>query len=259
MIIYSWNMLYENKELTKALVFIERASFDIFCLQEVPEDFLLSLKSLPYHSAYVCEVELTTKLRAFPIYSVILSKYPILNREEITCADIPCQLRTNITRYILGFLSDERVIKMVNRKAFFVDVKVEGKPVRVHNLHLPLSHPSQRIKELQSVMEKNSLRERTILCGDFNILETFYISVLNWLLGGKLSDWFLYRNERKNIELYFKKVGFLNPFRNKITHPVSQSQLDHIVISQSCNVIRSTVIANRFGSDHRPIYMDVEL
>ena len=107
-------------------------------------------------------------------------------------------------------------------------------------------------------MQKNKLGDRTILCGDFNVLETFYISVLNWLLGGKFSDWFLYRNERKNIELYFKKVGFLNPFRNKITHTVSQSQLDHVVVPQGCNIIRSTVIANRFGSDHQAICVEVE-
>lgn len=259
MVIYSWNMLYENKELAKALAFVESASFDIFCLQEVPPDFLLSLKSLPYHSAYVCEVELSTKLRTIKTYSVILSKSPIVNQEEIICEDISFPLRTKMTRYILGFLSDERVIDVANRKALFVDLDVEGKPARVYNLHLPLSHPRQRIKELQGAMEKNSLRERTVLCGDFNILETFYISVLNWMLGGKISDWFLYRNERKNIELYFKQLGFLNPFRNKVTHPVSQSQLDHIVVPQGCNVMRSSVMTNRFGSDHRPIYVEVEL
>ena len=259
MIVFSWNMLYENKELQNAFNFIQETTFDIFCLQEVPEDFLTSLKTLPYYCAYVCEVELSTKLRTIKTYSVTLSKYPIVNQEEIICDDIPYPFRTKMTRYLLGFLQDERVKGVTNRKAFFADVKVDGESVRIFNLHLPLSHPTQRIKELERAMQKNELGERIIICGDFNILETFYISILNWLLGGRISDWFLYRHERRNIELYFKKLGFFNPLRNKVTHPLSQSQLDHILVPRNSTVISSKVMTKRLGSDHQPICVEVKL
>ncbi len=252
-------MLYENKELDRAFEFIKNSNFDVFCIQEVSEEFLARLKSLPYSISYINEIKLTSAIRSFPVHSVILSKYPITKQEEIAFTDFLPPIRKKIIRYILSLLHTEKIIKRENRTSFFADIQTDFGPMRIFNLHLPLSYPMQRIKELKESMTNYNPENRTIICGDFNILETFYISVLNWLLGGRLSDWIFHNRERKYMEEYFKKLGFSNPLYRHVTHPLSQSQLDHILVP-SPSVIKSVYVGtNRLGSDHCPIRIEADL
>ena len=69
-------------------------------------------------------------------------------------------------------------------------------------------------------------------------------------MGGKISDVLFYKRERLNIEEYFKKLSLINPLRGFITHPFSNSQLDHILVSNLFSVVKKTVLRDRIGSDH---------
>lgn len=254
MIIYSWNILFENKKLEEAFIFIKNAEFDIFCLQEVPGSMLEKLEGLEYSLEKVKEIQLSTDSKTFSIYSVVLSKHPILKSQEIHFTDPLPPLRTKFTRFVLSFLRRERIIKWENRVSFFIDLEIATKPLRVFNLHLPLLTPMQRMKELQQAMQNKT--DNMIICGDFNILETLYISLLNWLLGGSLADWFLYARERKAMEELFHSLGLINPFQGRVTHGLSRSQLDHILVSKSSEIKRLDIFdAN--GSDHNPIRIEI--
>ena len=46
--IYSWNVLYENKTFEDVYTYLQKLDFDVIALQEVPQDFLDKLKTLPY-------------------------------------------------------------------------------------------------------------------------------------------------------------------------------------------------------------------
>ncbi len=257
MIIYSWNMFYENKTLDQAFEFIKNSPFDIFCLQEVPEAFLSKLKTLPCEMAYVKEIELTTSSTQFAVYSVTLSKTPLIEQGEASYANTKSNLGSLIIRSIIDLPRAERVTKWENRKSFFITVQNGSEMFQVFNLHLPLTFPAQRMKELIETMSHCKSEKQVIVCGDFNILETFYIASLNWLFGGKLSDWFFYKRERTSMQKYFENLSLSNPLRGHSTHPISRSQLDHILVPQHAKIHKAAVIKNRFGSDHNPIMVEI--
>ncbi len=254
--VYSWNMLYRNRELDRAFQFIARNDFDIFCLQEVPEEFLKRLRTLPFHIAYRVDAEKMFPQGVISMFNVIISKHAIANQGEIPFSDYwpDAALRTQLFTRIMRLF---HFAPMRNRGGLYVDITKDGLTVRVFCLHLMLAHPSWRIKEFERAM-LNRDKKPTIVCGDFNILEKPHIAPLNWLMGGRFSDSLLYRRERTHVERRFVEYELTNALRGKLTHPLSRSQLDHILVSRSFSIKNAEVIPNRIGSDHHPIRVELE-
>ncbi len=255
--IYSWNVLFRNRELDRALAFIAQSDFDVFCLQEVSEEFLKCLRTLPCHIAHTIEGDLTFGREHTTIFSIILSKHPIINSHEISLAYYAPGLKR---RFIAWFMYKLRMWAEVtgNRHALFADIETsERDRVRVFNLHLPLMHPDIRAEEFELVLMEHDLAQSTVVCGDFNILESPLITILNWLFGGRARDALFYRRERTRIEEQFATHGLHNALRGKVTYPLARSQLDHILVSRSFSIKNATVIPDRFGSDHHPICVEL--
>ncbi len=251
-------MYDENKKTKEAFDFIKQASFDFFCLQEVPPEFLEQLKTLPCCVAYRSESEITYKSKTHSIYNVILTKYPVATQGEILFADYNPYgtIRSFITSAILGrFRFDTRR----NRAAFYIDVQIDNQSVRVFNLHLALRHPLWREYEFEEGMKKFVIDKPTLVCGDFNILESLHTTFMNWGLGGRISDAIFYKRERTRREERFKELGLTNTLLGHMTHPFSQSQLDHILISSTFSVKSVEVVQNRMGSDHCVVKAEVTL
>lgn len=251
-------MLYRNRELDRAFRFIAESDFDIFCLQEVPEEFLKRLQTLPYFIAYRTDVERLFESGTVQNYVAILSKHPIETQGEIPFLDY-WRLSPLRTRMFVWLMRPFGFSKVRNRGAVFADVRVPGlaSPIRVFNLHLILARPAWRLKEFEHAMLKRDAAKPTIICGDFNILEKPHIAPLNWLLGGRVTDALLYERERTHIEKRFVEHELINPLRSTITHPLSQSQLDHILVSRSFSIKNAEVLLDRIGSDHHPIRVEL--
>lgn len=254
--IYSWNMLFSTRELNRAFSFIRDTDFDIFCLQEVPTAFLVRLKTLPYAIVYRVEVEKLHKSEVTPMFNVILSKNPIVAHGDILFPEY-WNLLPWRTRLFVHLMPDKKFSKIRNRSALYADIAVGEKLVRVFCLHLILAQPAWRLREFETAMTKYDSTQPTIVCGDFNIIESPFISPLNWLLGGSLADALYYHRERKNIEKSFATHELANPLRGRNTHSFAQSQLDHILVSYSFSVQKTDVISDRYGSDHHPICVEV--
>ena len=258
MIIYSWNMLFRNRELDRAFDFIAKSDFDIFCLQEVPEEFLKRLQSPPCRIAYRIDVERLFKEGTVRNYVVILSKHPIEAQGEIPFPDywplLPLRTRLFVRCMPSRFFSKTR-----GRGGLFADVRVPGVPktVRVFNLHLVQAHPAWRLKEFETAMAERDSSRPTIVCGDFNTTQAPHISILNWILGGRISDAALYNRERTHLERRFVEHALTNALIGGITHPLSQSQLDHILVSHSFTIKNAEVLPDRIGSDHHPICVEI--
>src|SRR3989338_2135782 len=254
--IYSWNMLFRNRELDRAFEFIANSDFDIFCLQEVPETFLVRLKTLHFSTASRIDVERIHGTDVARMFNVILSLHPISNSGEIPFPEywhlLP--LHTRIFVYLMPwhFFS-----KIRNRGGLYVDVTVGGKSIRVMNLHLILAKPAWRLEEFELAMAERDLSRPTIVCGDFNTIEAPHISILNWILGGKVSDAFFHQRERTNINKHFVQHELVNALAGSITHQLSRSQLDHILVSHSFTIKNAEVLPDPFGSDHHPIRVEV--
>jgi endonuclease/exonuclease/phosphatase family metal-dependent hydrolase len=255
--IYSWNMLFRNRELDRVFEFIAHADFDIFCLQEVPQDFLERLLALPCHHAYTIDVERIFSGTTIPNYLVILSRHPVAREARFAFPEywplLPLRARA-----FVHLMRPFHFSKIQNRGGFFADVELPSGSVRVFNLHLILAHPMWRLKEFEQAMVERDGALPTVVCGDFNILEKPHITLLNWLLGGRVTDVPFYRRERTLIEERFVAHELVNALRGESTHALSRSQLDHILVSRSFAIKSATVLPDCIGSDHHPICIEIE-
>ncbi|MDD2657591.1 MAG: endonuclease/exonuclease/phosphatase family protein [Candidatus Pacebacteria bacterium] len=255
--IYSWNMLFRNRELDRAFDFIAKSDFDIFCLQEVPETFLTRLKTLPCHIASRIDVERLFVNGTIRNHVVILSRHPIETQSEIPFPEY-WHLLPLRARFFVWLLRPFGFSKIRNRGGLYVDIATPAARVRVFNLHLILAQPAWRLTEFENAMLKRDPLRPTIVCGDFNILEKPHITLLNWMFGGRVSDVLLYNRERTRLTKRFVEHELVNALAGGITHPLSQSQLDHILVSHSFSLQKADILPDRIGSDHHPIRVEIE-
>lgn len=254
--IYSWNMLYRNRELERALDFIAHADFDVFCLQEVPERMLRMLQNLGPSIAYRVDAEKQLISGVVTLYNVILSKHPIAAQKEIPFPEY-WHLLPLWTRLFVRVMPDQLFSRIRNRGGIYADITMNDRLVRIFNLHLILAQPAWRLREFETAMAERDPSRPTIVCGDFNTLERPHITPLNWVLGGRVTDALFHRRERTRIEKRFVEHELLNPLAGRSTHPLSRSQLDHILVSRSFSIKNATVLPDRFGSDHHPIFIEI--
>lgn len=255
--IYSWNILYRNKELDRAFEFISHTDFDLFCLQEVPEAFLARLKTLPCSLvSHVDTKKVISSAQTVTMYNVILSKHQITAQGEIPFPEYWHLLPWH-TLLFVRLMPSRFFSKIHNRGALYVDIMMQGASVRIFNLHLTIAQPALRLKEFELAMAERDSSKPTIVCGDFNILEKPHITPLNWLLGGRVTDALFYRRERATIEKHFAEHELVNPLYGGITQTLSQSQLDHILVSNSFSIQNADILPDRLGSDHHPIRVEI--
>lgn len=258
MIIYSWNILFSNRSLEKAFAFIRDADADIFCLQEVPEAFVERLRTLPYAVASVQETErIDADGRRIRQELVVLSRYPLQNIQKIELPRREMQFGkrsrffARLMVWIFGW-----ALGTGERNALVVDVTTPTGSLHIYNLHLSLTNPAWRLEEFEHALQARDPKTPTIVCGDFNVLETPHITLLNWMFGGKFSDIFRNRRERTHIEKQFVAHELKNPLRGKRTQTLSRSQLDHILIPHTLSIRNARVLTDRMGSDHHPISVE---
>ena len=254
--VYSWNIFFRNTDFDRAFDFIEHLDFDILCLQEVPESFLERLSRLDVHIASAPDVDRLFAHGTEHNFLVILSRHSIVAKSAFAFTTLKMPLRT---RLFVRAMRRAHWSRVENRHGFFADIVVEGraKPIRVFCLHLILAHPAARRQELDIAMREIDPSLPTIVCGDFNILDTPLVAPFNWLLGGRLSDALRWRRERREIESRFAASGFVNPLRGRHTH-IFGAQLDHILVSSEFSVVRANVEHRWIGSDHYPVFVELE-
>ncbi|MDP2593729.1 MAG: endonuclease/exonuclease/phosphatase family protein [bacterium] len=255
--IYSWNMFFNNKEQERALAFIREADFDIFCLQEVPTSFLERLKTLPYYLISHVDVGRFVPRRE-QTYLVVLSRHEIMRHKPFLFPDYWPMLPWR-TRLFVALMRPFNWGPLENRGGMYADVSLgeERGSVRVFNLHLVLAHPTWRLQEFETAMTNRDPSLPTIVCGDFNILEKPHVTPLNWLAGGRITDALRYRRERMLIEERCVAHELTNALAGTMTHSISRSQLDHILLSRAFTVSDAQVVPARYGSDHHPIRVQV--
>ena len=254
--IYSWNVFSLNSDFERVFDFIAGADWDVFCLQEVPEEFLERLKMLPAHVTYaVDEILFLKKGKTQTNYAVVLSRSPIISSGAVPFPSFRLAPRTRHAVKLIYGVSD-----VEKHGAVYADIAAEGSRVRVFSLHLALAGgPSRRKIELEVVRELAEEAESSILAGDFNIVEHPLTKSFNWFVGSPMSESHPWHDERSAVENFFASLGFKNPLRGRVTHAWSRSQLDHILVPKGATVLKAEVIKKTYGSDHHPIFVEVAL
>ncbi|MBI4093592.1 endonuclease/exonuclease/phosphatase family protein [Candidatus Kaiserbacteria bacterium] len=254
--IYSWNIFFRNGNLERALEFIKNLEFDVLCLQEVPEEFLAKLQKLSAHIAFAPDVDRIYPDKIERNYLVILSRHPIVSHSAFALELPDPPLRT---RLVVKAMRIANWTRIANRHGFYADIAIEGSMtrLRVFCLHLTLAHPEARRREFETAMREYDPALPTIVCGDFNILDTPFVAPFNWLLGGSVGDALRYQRERAVFEERISTLGLVNPLSGQRTHVISR-QLDHILISRHFPIASAHVVGERHGSDHYPIHVEIE-
>jgi endonuclease/exonuclease/phosphatase family metal-dependent hydrolase len=252
--IYSWNVRYDNRKMQEVEKYIESLDADIIALQEVPEKLLEWLKTLPYFC--VSSTDWVNRYGKF--YLVILSKFPILTEKSLELSQDIYHNRDS--RLSLIF---KKIMKwggsFSNRTILGAEIELpDGTKCVVFSVHLFLLSGSEvRYKEFELLEKELESEGLYIICGDFNILSSPHITLINVLLGGTI-DQLLWWKEKRFFNKIFSRLGLCNPLAGKITHPISLSQLDYIILSSSFSLKRSKVLLQPHGSDHFPIMVEVK-
>lgn len=253
-----------NKDPDNALSFIRETDADIFCLQEVPHEFLPKLEQLPYQLAYATDfrwiTDFLSRSKSTSIcHLVILSKYPLSNIERLS-ADIlmfeslQYKLFRMLMHYVAGWAGPT-----VERGILFADVSINNSPLRIFCVHLPLYSADVRTNELSRVFENLKHGTPNVVCGDFNILDHWTMKPLNWFIGNKFTQALPWFNERKEKEVLFKEAGLTNPLIGMRTQVIAHSQLDHILVPNGTDVLERKVFQETHGSDHNPVMLQVNI
>jgi endonuclease/exonuclease/phosphatase family metal-dependent hydrolase len=252
-------MLFSNRRLEEALAFIDSCGAHVVCLQEVPESLLPRLRALPFHSVEAIETSRVSRRGLSTQYLVILSRFRITRH-----ARVPLPLREEAeplrTRLFVGLMVGLGLWGRAagNRHTLIADLDTPSGPLRVFNIHLPLTRSAWRLEEFELAMMNRSPALPSVVCGDFNTLESRRIAPLYWLLGSGLREAFSWRAERLVMEERFVAYALVNPLAGRITHPLSRSQLDHVLCSKDLAFSSAEVGANPHGSDHHPVWVTLD-
>jgi endonuclease/exonuclease/phosphatase family metal-dependent hydrolase len=272
--IASWNVNVLNSRIPAVKYWISNTAWDIFCLQEVSSELLkiLSKKDTGWEMIFTHESVLRWPTKdELPSYSVILARgsAKILRRQKIDFPkEPPRKLRSKIFIWLLSMIGIFH--GAVEDPAFlYADVDVKGNVFRVFSTHFTLSNPAERSLQWNTLIEKIIFQASgNIVCGDFNIMETFVGALINYFLGAtfRIRDFFETDRERIKREDMFKDWGFVNPLRGKTTSKslAGNLQLDHILVPKGTFIWEAWVsdldTRNRFnGSDHAMVQVTIRL
>ncbi|MDE2078858.1 MAG: endonuclease/exonuclease/phosphatase family protein [Patescibacteria group bacterium] len=250
--IYSWNVWYRNQTPDKAFAYIRDLDFDVLCLQEVSADFLKRLKTLPFYLVFDTDITFFSDKRSRTIYTVILSRHPIQKSGKVAFPEPKSTLRAAVSFKVRGWWKGLR-----DRGAVYADIDFPNGKVRIFSMHLTLSSPSARMRELTLIRSSLPKDFPVVLAGDLNIIEHALVKPLSWFLGAPIRESTPWHRERARVETQFKELRLKNPLRRKVTHGFSQSQLDHVLVPEEWEVVDARVSRKKYGSDHRPVFVAV--
>ncbi|MCR4325786.1 MAG: endonuclease/exonuclease/phosphatase family protein [Patescibacteria group bacterium] len=253
--IYSWNVCYRNADFDAALRYIGQLDFDVLCLQEVPARIYERLKELPYSAAE--GVDARWDGRHEHSHVVILTPHKMRASGRFT---LPALRRTLRSRMFMHFMRLWGWRYVEGREGVWADISLpKAGTVRIFSLHLGLLYPESRRREFEAALSHADAGIPTVVCGDFNIVESWRVTLLNWLQGGRVSDVIMKKRERSAFEARLARLRLRNPFLGKRTQTISRSQLDHILLPSEWTVQKAEVVAERCGSDHHPIFVEASI
>jgi endonuclease/exonuclease/phosphatase family metal-dependent hydrolase len=245
--VFSWNMYCKNRNFDGALKFLQSIEADVMCLQEVPTEIAREMKKV--RGWHVTEAKARHRGRKrIKTRNVIVSKYPVKSKGGDAFADEEKRAIKSRISGLCGPLEFQ-----------YIDIKVGSRKVRIFNSHLECNtSPRMRVEQFKQVLDLSHKSSVNIYCGDLNTYGQWYLNIfVGYISNYKLAD--ITQSEKKLFRELFKEHQLHNVFHGQVTYPLFQLQLDHILIPDDMKVVDKQVYKKRYGSDHRPICVEVEV
>lgn len=245
--VFSWNMYCHNRNFNGALKFLEDIDADVMCLQEVPTAIAREMKKKREWNVTEAKARHRGRKRT-KTRNVIVSKYPVKGKGGDAFADEEKRAIKSRISGLCGPLEFQ-----------YIDIKVGNRKVRIFNSHLECNtSPRMRAEQFKQVLQLSHKSSANIYCGDLNTYGQWYLNIfVGYISNYTLGD--ITRSEKKLFNDLFKEYKLHNVFHGHVTYPLFRLQLDHILIPDDMTLVRKQVHKKRYGSDHRPICVEVEI
>lgn len=255
--IITWNTAFTNKKIIESLDYILQKKPNILCMQEITKEGLHYLKNFSKYNLYQTGdgKNIKDKSKNLHLVTMVDKKYPILNCKVVNYYDKKVDTWwSRLMAKTYGYID--------THNAIIYDTKINNKEVRIINAHLIWAKGSivrfVQINNLLSHCDKNKIN---IVCGDFNIINKWYIGLLVALpFSYSIKEIFV--NEYKEFKKIFTKNNFVNVFEGENTWPWVgvKFQLDYILFNpKQLKLIRKKAPKQKVGSDHKMLILDVNV
>jgi len=245
------NISRKNPLGKRALSLLHRKRPHILCLQEILQSRIEVLEKLGYH---VGKAEDYRHIGSHTGYlaTAVKDKKSVVSSEKIR------YYKSEEKPWWVRFYH-ERVSGVYERHdAILTTFRFRGKIYRVVNAHLSLAcRPKVRVEELTNLISKYA-DGRTIICGDFNIInDVLNRLVSGWAFGYWWSDYWY--DERAAANKLFAEYGLVNIFaKKKTTRLPFLLQFDHILIPKAFHVVRKRLSRIPL-SDHKALIATIRV
>ena len=227
--------------------FLVSQDADVVCLQEVSSPLL---EKLTRDTAYPFLFTARDMYHAgngakSPSFLVIMARCRIVG------ADAVAFKKQKKRTFLARFLGVEESIEFQ-----YADILCGDERIRLFNVHLEcVAGPKRRtaqFDEITLMFQKGA----NIVCGDLNILRTWYTFLFRIILGSWDELW---EREHDFFTRVFGKHRLWNIFEGAITHDFTGNQLDYILVPEETEVASQRIFSDSVGSDHRPMLMEFSL
>jgi exonuclease III len=247
--VVSWNAYAFNPKIENIFSLIESINADVYCFQEISVKMLSEL-----HKRYnECYFQVATDFfeQGQEYFLVIMSRLPFQYSEN---KSLPRRNKQTPVQFIMQWIEALSFQQ--------VEVQLNNEKYLISNIHLSNGDsPSRRISEMSIILDSLKSRYSTgeiVLCGDMNafampILNTFISLFFNY----KPNE--IFTDESQTFVGYLKDKGFVDALPKVFTQNLLllKFKLDYIFVSDKTKVINADVVHKKFGSDHKPVYLEI--
>ena len=237
----SWNAHLRRAPLDGLQAVIEQQQPTVIALQEVSQSMIVDLEATGrYHIHSVKDRRWGER----PAFLVVGAEAPVYGR----CLEV--NERGDITRSLAGWIC--RWVECIETQ----HVRIESLDLDIVNLHLTTGiGPFARARELEKLLHRIGPARRTIVCGDFNCFGYGIGRIVGPLCAFRMRDYVT--DERNLIGTVLRDFGLVPLSLPKPTFPKFGLYLDQVAVTTDLAGARADVLDGTFGSDHRPIVVEL--
>ncbi len=241
--IASWNVLYGNDACDRIGDFLDATDADIAALQELSQPHLDHIEALGrWH--VIRSVDQTGP--GGSTFLGIVSKVSAISRRVVDLASVRRPRRSPYAH-----LTASSATQSVLSAQFAFD----GKPLQVMNVHLTCAtSPEGRRQERAAAIQALAADAPAVILGDFNAMARRWISAA-FAIPFRYGPRDLWFDELAEVTEWAAGLGFVGSV-DGVTFPRLGLQLDQAFV-RGTTVASAHILKRRFGSDHRPVVVDL--